>query len=118
MGIASTINQIFGPEIGADYRLNTAHLAIATRGYYIQTEIFRIPERFGVFSPGPPRLQAHQGFLFVIQTVLVAIWGVPAAFGFLLLKYTDREFPMTHAAKLFGLMTFKNNWGEEKVRQG
>ncbi|KAK1853901.1 hypothetical protein CCHR01_03439 [Colletotrichum chrysophilum] len=135
MSIAATLKQIFGPEIRDNNRLNTAHLAIATRGYHIQTEILHIPERFGIFSSGPPRLQAHQGFLFVIQMVLMAIWGVPAAFGLLLLRYTDRELPMAPFVKYFGLMFLSMigmlwvgaclnkrrapdyDWGERKVHQ-
>jgi hypothetical protein len=32
-------------------------LEMATRGYYIQSKILHIPDRFGFLSPGPPSLQ-------------------------------------------------------------
>jgi hypothetical protein len=68
-----------------DHNLNPVHLAIARRGYAIQSNVLRIPDRFGFFAPGPPRLQAYNGakfaalvlvhgFLFVWETVYVALY--------------------------------------------
>ena len=47
------------PQV-VDGRLNPVRLAVATRGYWIQSHVLHIPDRFGWFSPGPPRLQVHQ----------------------------------------------------------
>lgn len=57
--------QAFAGEI-VDNRLNPLHLAIATTGYRIQSRILQIPDRFGFFSSGPPRLQVQQGLLFIV----------------------------------------------------
>ncbi len=60
-------------------QLNPTHLAIATAGYRIQTETFHIPDRFGFFVAGPPRLQVRQAALFihVIQGICLSLvlWG-------------------------------------------
>ena len=42
-------------------QLNPVLLDLANRGYYIQSEVLHISERYGVFSPGPPRLQVYEG---------------------------------------------------------
>jgi len=61
----------FSPQVIASNTLNPVHLAIATRGYWIQSRILRIPDRYGFFSPGPPRLQAYQGNLFIPIFIMV-----------------------------------------------
>lgn len=48
-------------------QLNPLHLAIGTTGYRIQSRILQIPDRFGLFSPGPPRQQVHEGLGFIIM---------------------------------------------------
>ena len=55
----------------SDKIVNPFHIAIAARGYQIQSHVFQIPDRFGYFSPGSPRLQAHQGSLFVAWSALI-----------------------------------------------
>ena len=52
--IYAGIKDFLGPSI-IDGRLNHVRLALATRCYWIQSRIFRIPDRFGFISPGPPR---------------------------------------------------------------
>ncbi|GJC95894.1 hypothetical protein CH63R_02160 [Colletotrichum higginsianum IMI 349063] len=52
--------EIFAPQV-IDNRLNPVHLAIGIRCYQIQTEVLGIPEQYGLFSSGPPRLQVFQG---------------------------------------------------------
>jgi len=47
-------------------------VAIAARGYWIQSHILQIPNRFGFFSPGPPLLQEFEGGWFVVALVLHA----------------------------------------------
>lgn len=64
-----------------DGRPNPAHIALARRGYWIQSQRLHIPDRFGFFSPStgcPPRLQAHQGATFTFlaaSTVGIIIYG-------------------------------------------
>ncbi|KDN66254.1 hypothetical protein CSUB01_06769 [Colletotrichum sublineola] len=67
---------LFAPQV-VNNQLNPVHLAIGIRCYQIQTEILGIPEQYGLFSSGPPRLQVLQGstipflyFTVVFQTVL------------------------------------------------
>ncbi len=57
---------VFAGQI-VNNRLNPLHLAIATTGYQIQSRTLQIPDRFGFFSPGPPRLQVHEGLSFIIM---------------------------------------------------
>lgn len=70
-----------------DGRINPSLLVIARRGYWVQSRLLRIPDRFGFFSSGPPLLQAHQGkksafiFMDAVVTVVIAMlvrwwWGV------------------------------------------
>ncbi|KAI0136371.1 hypothetical protein BJ170DRAFT_601493 [Xylariales sp. AK1849] len=53
----------FQPQVTI-HGLNPVHLAIANRGYWIQSHILHIPDRLGFFSPGSPRLQVHEGASF------------------------------------------------------
>jgi hypothetical protein len=39
---------------------------VGTRGYWIQSHILRIPDRYGFFSPSPPRLQRHEAITFIV----------------------------------------------------
>ncbi|KAL2693601.1 hypothetical protein Neosp_000161 [[Neocosmospora] mangrovei] len=52
---------------------NPLFLAIGTRGYYVQSRILRVPQRFGVFSPGPPLLQVHQASFLTFLVILFAV---------------------------------------------
>ncbi|KAK1971052.1 hypothetical protein LY78DRAFT_689298 [Colletotrichum sublineola] len=68
---------LFAPQV-VNNQLNPVHLAIGIRCYQIQTEILGIPEQYGLFSSGPPRLQVLQGstipflyFTVVFQTVVL-----------------------------------------------
>lgn len=58
-------------------QLNPIHLALGIRGYQIQSEVLYIPKRWGIFSPGPPRLQVYEGHAFVSACgllVFMATW--------------------------------------------
>ncbi|KAK2017305.1 hypothetical protein LZ32DRAFT_22652 [Colletotrichum eremochloae] len=73
---------LFAPEV-VNNQLNPVHLAIGIRGYQIQTEILGIPEQYGLFSSGPPRLQVFQGstiplvyFLVVLPAVVLSVAGL------------------------------------------
>jgi hypothetical protein len=92
--ILSTVRLALRSDV-IDHSLNPVRLAIARRGYLIQSDILHIPDRFGYFSPGPPRLQAFeggmfagmalcQGILFILDAGLVAFykwWGFPMLVG-------------------------------------
>jgi hypothetical protein len=63
--------------------LNPVRLAIGTRGYRIQSQTLRIPDRIGFFSPGPPRLQVSEAASFimlVLHTCLGVIAGACVVF--------------------------------------
>ncbi len=73
--IFAILKQAFAGEI-VDNQLNSLYLAIATIGHRIQSRTLQIPDRLGLFSPGPPRLQVHEGcsFLFILGwTCLIMI---------------------------------------------
>ncbi len=75
------LNPIIGflsPQITKDKKLNPVHLALGIRGYWIQSQVLHIPDRFGFFSPGPPRLQVHQAFLLLpmlLAVITTSFWG-------------------------------------------
>lgn len=62
--IHAGIKDFLGPAV-IDGRLNQSHLALATRCYWIQSRILRIPDRFGFFASGPPRLQVEESGILV-----------------------------------------------------
>ncbi|KAI0879471.1 hypothetical protein GGS24DRAFT_439621 [Hypoxylon argillaceum] len=61
-------------------QLNPIHLALGVRGYHIQSEVLRIPNSQGIFSPGPPRLQVYEGQALVIACGIVAFFAVLDSF--------------------------------------
>ena len=63
--IYAGIEDFLGPSV-IDGRLNHVRLALATWCYWIHSRIFRIPDRFGFFSLGPPRLQVEESYIFVV----------------------------------------------------
>ncbi len=69
-------------------RVKSAPRQIATGGYWIQSHVLRIPDRFGFFSSGPPQLQVYQGALFGFLAVHVAI---SALFGALIVWWIKRH---------------------------
>jgi len=69
--IYATIKGFFDPSV-MDGRVNPVRLALATRVYWIQSRIFRIPDRFGFISAGPPRLQVEESAIFVFLVFVVS----------------------------------------------
>ena len=61
-------------------QLNPLHLAIANTGYRIQSRKLQIPDRFGLFAPGPPRLQVHEGWSFIIMVCWICLTLASNAF--------------------------------------
>ncbi|PVH99135.1 hypothetical protein DM02DRAFT_19352 [Periconia macrospinosa] len=49
------------------------HLVIANFGYRIQSQILHIPDRFGLFSPGPTCLQIWEGATVAILFTKLAV---------------------------------------------
>jgi hypothetical protein len=73
------IKKFFGPQ-RIDGQLNPVHLGVAAHGYWIQSSVLHIPNRFGFFSPGPPRLQVFHGALFAFISFSLSILSVLGAF--------------------------------------
>lgn len=48
---------------------NASYIAVAVSGYQIQSQLLHIPDRFGIFSPGPPGLQEVGGGLFTLTMI-------------------------------------------------
>jgi hypothetical protein len=71
ISILDVITMAFSPQVNAYKTLNPVHLTFATKGYWIQSHILCIPDRYGFFSPGPPRLQVHQGFLSNVLLLMI-----------------------------------------------
>lgn len=69
--ILHNITVTFSPQITASNTLNPDLLTLGTTGYWIQSHILYIPDRYGFFSPGPPRLQVNQGFLFIFLSIMI-----------------------------------------------
>jgi hypothetical protein len=92
-----SITVAFSPQVTASNTLNPIHLAIATRGYWIQSRIFYIPDRYGFFSPGPPRLQVYQGFLFIALFIMVICSIFCGASSVLLASLTPDHKPIWKA---------------------
>ena len=58
-----------------DNRLDPYRLAAARAGYKLQSQTFRIRERYRIFSPGPPRLQVWEAN-HVIPLLFLIIWAI------------------------------------------
>ncbi|KAI0543200.1 hypothetical protein GGR58DRAFT_519331 [Xylaria digitata] len=68
-------------------QLNPIYLALGIRGCQIQSEVLHIPKRWGIFSPGPPRLQVYEGQTFVSVCGLIVFMATSYTFaGFVLFK--------------------------------
>ncbi|KAF4979246.1 hypothetical protein FZEAL_4491 [Fusarium zealandicum] len=52
---------------------NPFFLYIGAKGYHLQSQVFRVPQRFGVFSPGPPLLQVHQAIFVTFFAALFVL---------------------------------------------
>lgn len=81
--ILNAITASLSPQITTSNTLNPIQMALASRGHWIQSHILHIPDRYGFFSPGPPRLQVYQGFLFIpllIMTICSIFLGACAVF--------------------------------------
>lgn len=72
-------------------QLNPVLLHLANRGYYIQSEVLHISERYGIFSPGPPRLQVYEGQASVVAYHIVLCIGAAFAFIYFLLGKSTKS---------------------------
>jgi hypothetical protein len=73
------ITGFFSPQVTASNTLNPV-LALGTRGYWIQSHILSLPDRYGFFSPGSPRLQVYQAFLFIFLSIMIVSTSFAGAF--------------------------------------
>ena len=97
--ILTFYREAFAGEIVND-RLNPLHLAIATSGYRIQSRTLQIPDRFGIFSPGPPRLQTHEGLCFIVLVCWFCLYLTTSAFLFFLCRLKGRPTGLKFGAVL------------------
>lgn len=74
--IVAVYKEAFAGQV-INNRLNPLHLAVATTGYRVQSQTLQVPDRFGFFSPGPPRLQIHEGlyFILVVGSICLSLIG-------------------------------------------
>ncbi|KAJ8126140.1 hypothetical protein O1611_g7499 [Lasiodiplodia mahajangana] len=86
-------------------RINPIYLGIGVRGYQIQSQVLRVPDRWGIFSPGPPRLQANEGFSFICAGTPVALEALFAIILFSILFSVGRISPLIIAVGLSPLMS-------------
>ncbi|RFU73380.1 hypothetical protein TARUN_8877 [Trichoderma arundinaceum] len=129
--IMATVKQLFSDQI-IDNRLNPVHVAIASKGHQFQSRVLHIPDRFGLFSPGPPRLQAAEGFQVVFMSCILGFVSLPAVVAVLLARLKGRPvllLALGLAAMIFSTAIFfwvgvcsdrrrspDYDWGEWKLR--
>lgn len=77
--ILTISQQVYAGQI-INGQLNPLHPAIATTGYRIQSRTLQIPDRLGFFSPGSPRLQAHDGWCFIFMLGWICLNLISNAF--------------------------------------
>lgn len=78
-----------GPVLSDPPRLNPVHLSLANTAYRIQSQTLGIPDRFGIFSTGPPRLQvweAHWAVFFAFIHLFLAVYVLCVLFMFWMMK--------------------------------
>jgi hypothetical protein len=64
-------------------------LSMATRAYYVQSEIFHIPDQFGFFSHGPPPRQEFEVERVIRLLVAISIMGALEVVAILASLLTD-----------------------------
>ncbi|KAH0441457.1 hypothetical protein CcaCcLH18_02020 [Colletotrichum camelliae] len=72
-------------------QLNPTYLAVAARGYHIQSSVLRIPDRYGWFTPGSPRLQCRQGAAMSLYLFLVVFLTALYDYTLFRLKYVHKR---------------------------
>ncbi|KAH7113258.1 hypothetical protein B0J11DRAFT_146211 [Dendryphion nanum] len=83
--IITIIRGVFAGEI-VDNNLNEHLLAAAKTGYRIQSQVLKIPTRFGFFSPGPPRLQVNEAYACAVLLFGIGFTTVYSCFIVLWIK--------------------------------
>jgi len=96
--IAAAVKNCLLDQVDSDGNLNPTLLALASRCYRIQSHVLHVPDNWGFFSPGPPRLQVHQGAGLVV--VLGLQVHTAALGGFVVYMLVIRNRPV------FGLVGF------------
>lgn len=85
--ILVTVIQPFRTQVPivVDGKINPMLVARAQEGYWLQSRVLRIPDRYGFFVSGPPLLQAHEARKVIISTTD----GVSPVVGFCLSEAFD-----------------------------
>ncbi|KAL6698021.1 hypothetical protein J3F84DRAFT_366288 [Trichoderma pleuroticola] len=102
----ATIKLMFSSHV-KNGQPNPVHIAIATRGYDIQSRVLRIPDRFGWFARGPPLRSAFEGHAFVyaiLYLVIAALLFAGCVAGMELGGYHSLETPITFAVLYIALI--------------
>jgi hypothetical protein len=86
LAVKETARLVFQEEV-VDNQLNPKLLALATICYRIQSAVLRIPDRFGWFYPGLPRLQVFQAYHFVLISTIQAVFFPYGLLTILFFKY-------------------------------
>jgi hypothetical protein len=78
-------------ELDASGNINQNHLAISAYCYHIQSETFRIPDRWGWFTPGTPRLRAWQAAFLILPIMNMTIMGSLHLFAAVMIVRSDES---------------------------
>ena len=100
----AVIKDFFAPPV-VDGRLNPVSLALATRCYWIQSRVFRIPDRFGFISAGPPRLQVEESVILFIAVFLTIQMFFLAGITVFIVSLMDGDRPVKSLAAMLFLLT-------------
>ena len=106
--IAYAIRMFYGPQ-SVHNVLNPVLLAVGSRGYLIQSRTLHIPDRYGYFSPGSPRLQVSQAFHLAFWTLILGIPLILELFNLLMSRIITtpvRRSIMRIYSMLFSVLAF------------
>ena len=133
----ATLRQAFAGAILSN-RINPIHLSVATTIYRIQSQTLHIPDHIGFFSPGPPRLQAHEARHFLALMLMTYVCQTAHIFVIFLLWLLFGKLPpwrlvaffasltIGHAVMMWAMVVFYDrprrtapgyDWGDWKVQQ-
>jgi hypothetical protein len=70
----ATLRLLYAGQVLSDPpRLNPLYLSLGTNAYRIQSQTLGISDHFGMFSAGPPRLQAYEAGKFLLMGFVLLI---------------------------------------------
>ena len=71
-------------------RPNPFYVNLASTGYRLQSVTFRIPDQYGFFSAGPPRLQVYEASSCLLLIAIVCISALLFSFSLLLFRIAEK----------------------------